>query len=172
MKLPIPKMMFEVCFFGGLMILVIGGVQYQVSRKQRTNFNDQLYIEDAKTVNSTRYRVLVGKDDTAGEYFIVEVLIRPMAYGLIQGKPGSDAAHYHTHQQERVRVKQGKLGYYIGHHSHVQAAEAGEEVVIKPGEAHVLFNAGGGSNGSELLLEVTHTPARHGEALYETLAGI
>jgi hypothetical protein len=31
-------------------------------------------------------------------------------------------------------VKQGKLGYYIGHHSHVQSAEAGEEVVIKPGE--------------------------------------
>jgi hypothetical protein len=39
------------------------------------------------------------------------------------------------------------------------------------GEAHMLFNAGGGSNGSELLLEVTHVPARHGEALYETLAG-
>jgi predicted component of type VI protein secretion system len=35
----------------------------------------------------------------------------------------------------------------------------------------MLFNAGGGSNGSELLLEVTHVPARHGEALYETLAG-
>jgi hypothetical protein len=50
------------------------------------------------------------------------------------GKPGSDAAHYHSNQQERIRVKQGKLGYYIGHHSHVQAAEAGEEVIIKPGE--------------------------------------
>ncbi|WIA28731.1 hypothetical protein OEZ86_011266 [Tetradesmus obliquus] len=131
-----------------------------------------IYIEDAKTGNSTRYRVLVGKDDTAGEYFTVEVLIRPTAYGLVKGKPGSDAAHYHSQQQERVRVKAGKLGYYIGHHSHVQAAEAGEEVLIKPGEAHALFNAGGGSNGSELLLEVTHSPARHGEALYETLAGL
>jgi hypothetical protein len=49
MKLPIPKFMFEICFFGGILILVAGGVQYQVSRKQRTNFNDQLYIEDAKT---------------------------------------------------------------------------------------------------------------------------
>ena len=37
------------------------------------------------TGNSTRYRVLVGKDDTAGEYFTVEVLIRPMAYGLVKG---------------------------------------------------------------------------------------
>jgi hypothetical protein len=49
MKLPIPKFMFEVCFFGGILILVAGGVQYQVSRKQRTSFNDQMYIEDAKT---------------------------------------------------------------------------------------------------------------------------
>jgi hypothetical protein len=53
---------------------------------------------------------------------------------LPAGKPGSDAAHYHSQQQERIRVKQGKLGYYIGHHSHVQSAEAGEEVIIKPGE--------------------------------------
>lgn len=40
-----------------------------------------------------------------------------------------------------------------------------------PGEAHTLFNAGGGVNGSDLLLEVTFTPARHGEQLFETLAG-
>jgi hypothetical protein len=36
-------------------------------------------------------------------------------------------------QEERVRVKQGKLGYFIGHQTHVQSAEADEEVVIKPG---------------------------------------
>jgi hypothetical protein len=30
--------------------------------------------------------VLAGKDDTAGEYFTVEVLIRAMAYGLIKGR--------------------------------------------------------------------------------------
>jgi hypothetical protein len=45
------------------------------------------------TGNSTRYRVLVGKDDTAGEYFTVEVLIRPMAYGLIKGKQGCWSLH-------------------------------------------------------------------------------
>jgi hypothetical protein len=32
-------------------------------------------------------------------------------------------------------VKQGKLGYFIGHQTHVQAAEAEEEVVIKAGGA-------------------------------------
>lgn len=49
-------------------------------------------------------------------------------------KPGSEAAHYHLFQTETVRVRQGKLGYFIGHQSHVQAAEAGAEVVIQPGE--------------------------------------
>jgi hypothetical protein len=35
----------------------------------------------------------------------------------------------------------------------------------------MLFNAGGGANGTDLLLKVTFTPARHGEQLFETLAG-
>lgn len=56
-------------------------------------------------------------------------------------KPGSEAPHYHLQQTERVRVKQGQLGYFIGHQTHVQAAEAGEEVVIKPG---VLVKTNGG----------------------------
>ena len=43
--------------------------------------------------------------------------------------------------------------------------------LFAPGESHLLFNAGGGSNGTDLLLEITHTPARHGEQLFETLAG-
>jgi hypothetical protein len=49
-------------------------------------------------------------------------------------KPGSEEPHYHLQQEERVRVKQGKLGYFIGHQTHVQSAEAEEEVVVKPGE--------------------------------------
>lgn len=39
------------------------------------------------------------------------------------------------------------------------------------GESHMLFNLGGGVNGTDLLLEITFTPARHGEQLFETLAG-
>jgi hypothetical protein len=35
----------------------------------------------------------------------------------------------------------------------------------------MLFNLGGGANGTDLLLEVTYTPARHGEQVFETLAG-
>lgn len=35
----------------------------------------------------------------------------------------------------------------------------------------MLFNAGGGADGTDLLLEITFKPARHGEQLFETLAG-
>lgn len=35
--------------------------------------------------NSTRYRVVVGREDTAGEYFTIEALIRAEAYGVIRG---------------------------------------------------------------------------------------
>jgi len=83
--------------------------------------------------NSTRYRVLVSKDDTAGEYFTIEMLIRPQAYGAVRDKPGLQPAHYHIIQEEHIKVKEGRLGYYIGHHTHVKAAEEGEEVVVKPG---------------------------------------
>lgn len=49
-------------------------------------------------------------------------------------KPGSEAPHYHLNQEEHIKVKQGKLGYFIGHQTHVKAAEMGEELTIKPGK--------------------------------------
>eukprot|EP00879_Flechtneria_rotunda_P032068 GHRR01035219.1.p1 GENE.GHRR01035219.1~~GHRR01035219.1.p1 ORF type:complete len:141 (+),score=15.37 GHRR01035219.1:575-997(+) len=129
-----PNLLFQALFVSGVGIIITGGIQWQVARKQRTSFNNSTYTEDSRNGNSIRYRVLVGKNDTAGDHFIVEALIRPQAYGVIPGKPGSDAPHYHLHQQERIKVKEGKLGYYVGHHMHVKAAEAGQEVIIKPGK--------------------------------------
>jgi hypothetical protein len=39
-----------------------------------------------------------------------------------------------------VVVKQGKLGYFIGHQHHVQSAEPGDkEVVVKPGGLHTAL---------------------------------
>jgi hypothetical protein len=35
--------------------------------------------------NSTRLRVLVGKEDSGGEFFTVELLIRPTAFGAVRG---------------------------------------------------------------------------------------
>lgn len=50
-------------------------------------------------------------------------------------KPGSEEPHYHLYQEEHIKVKQGKLGYFIGHQTHVQSAEVDQEVTIKPGGA-------------------------------------
>lgn len=36
--------------------------------------------------NGTRYRVLLGANDTGGEYFSVEVLMRKEAYGAVRGE--------------------------------------------------------------------------------------
>lgn len=38
--------------------------------------------------NGTRYRVLLGANDTGGEYFSVEVLMRKEAYGAVRGTQG------------------------------------------------------------------------------------
>lgn len=54
---------------------------------------------------------------------------------LCADKPGSELPHYHAFQEERVLVKEGKLGYFIGHQHHVQSAEAEQEVVVRPGDA-------------------------------------
>lgn len=40
--------LFQATFVLGVVILLTGGVQWQVARKQRTNFNDAIYIEDAQ----------------------------------------------------------------------------------------------------------------------------
>jgi hypothetical protein len=44
---PVPGWLFPPLFFAGVGILLAGGVQWQVGRIKRTNFNDQLYIEDS-----------------------------------------------------------------------------------------------------------------------------
>lgn len=48
-------------------------------------------------------------------------------------KPGSEEPHFHLNQEEHIKVKQGQLGYFIGHQMHVQSAGPDEEVTIKAG---------------------------------------
>lgn len=43
----IPGWLFQILFLGGVAVLLAGGVQWQVGRKKRTNFNDQIFIEDS-----------------------------------------------------------------------------------------------------------------------------
>eukprot|EP00877_Chromochloris_zofingiensis_P009577 jgi/Chrzof1/4873/Cz15g02130.t1 len=173
MKLPIPDSFVRAFIFGSVALLVASGVRFQVQRKVRTSFSTNAYIEDSQAGTGTRVRVAASTNDTAGEYFTVELLIRPQAYGQYKKLPGSQPAHLHLHQQESIEVHEGQLGYWIGNPVHHATAGQGDVVIIQQGEAHSIWNADGGSTGgSELLISVTHTPARHGEALFETLAGL
>lgn len=109
MKLPIPDSFVRAFIFGSVALLVASGVRFQVQRKVRTSFSTNAYIEDSQagtctvalgiTQNNsrlatkltvkvflcvgtgTRVRVAASTNDTAGEYFTVELLIRPQAYG-------------------------------------------------------------------------------------------
>lgn len=87
------------------------------------------------TGNQTRYRVITTAEETGGESFTIELLIREGAWGSDRKRPGSQPGHYHIHQDEHIEVKKGKLGYWRGHPD--LAAEAGPEdddVIIQPGE--------------------------------------
>jgi hypothetical protein len=53
--------------------------------------------------NSTRYRVLVSREDTAGDYFTIEVLIRANAYGFIRGEYGAAGAHRAARRERTAR---------------------------------------------------------------------
>jgi hypothetical protein len=43
----LPGWAFQILFVTGIAVFIAKGVQWQVGRKQRTNFNDQVYIEDS-----------------------------------------------------------------------------------------------------------------------------
>lgn len=56
-----------------------------VTRAAAAAASDGVAARRRRAGNSTRYRVLVGKNDTAGEYFTLEVLMRAQAYGAVRG---------------------------------------------------------------------------------------
>ncbi|GBF93193.1 hypothetical protein Rsub_05925 [Raphidocelis subcapitata] len=171
---PFPAFVVLSMAFGSVVLLMSTGVRWGVRRKVRTSFNGADYLEDSLAGNQTRYRVLATSEETGGESFTVEILIREGAYGATRGKPGSQPGHLHLQQDEQLEVKKGRLGYWRGHPSLAAEVAADDEdamVVIQQGEAHSLWNAGG-EGGGDLLLEATFRPAGKGEAFYETLAGL
>lgn len=83
----------------------------------------------------------------------------------IADKPGSEEPHYHMQQEERVVVKQGKLGYFIGHQHHVQSAEPGDkEVVVKPGGLQTAFGPLCAADELHLQLPVVRTACCNNQA--------
>ena len=125
-----PKLMLMLV---SMFVIMFSGVRWQVIRKKRTSFADLVHLEDSEFGNSTRYRVIAGAETTGGEYFAVEALVRPGAYGVWRGsgpggggglssaapspgsqRPGSEPPHSHAFQTEVVIVKSGMLGFWKG----------------------------------------------------------
>jgi hypothetical protein len=114
-----------------MLVILFCGVRLQVLRKKRTSLANAVHVEDSEFRNGTRFRVIAGAETTGGEYFVMEALVRPGAYGVWRAagaggggsggdgasaslRPGSEPPHSHAFQTEVVIVKSGMLGFWKG----------------------------------------------------------
>ena len=93
--------------------------------------------------------------DTAGEYVLVETIVRPDGFVA--------AAHVHPNQTERFEVLEGRLGLTVGGKDIV--ALPGDVACASPGTPHRFRNLGNGD--VRFLCEVR--PALAFESLIETM---
>jgi hypothetical protein len=133
-----------------LFLIMFSGVRWQVLRKKRTSFAEETHVEDSEFGNSTRFRVIAGAETTGGEYFVMEALVRPGAYGVWRGagpagggglssapmatahqRPGSEPPHSHAFQTEVVIVKSGMLGFWKGPRSGDEDGGGGGETAAR-----------------------------------------
>ena len=92
--------------------------------------------------------------ETGGEYVEIELRAEPDAFVA--------AAHVHPAQTERFEVIEGTLAVTVA--GKTVEAEAGDILVVEPGQAHKWWNAG---DGARLPLRVR--PALQFESLIETM---
>ena len=93
--------------------------------------------------------------DTNGEYVLIELRAEPQAVVA--------AAHVHPSQTETFEVLSGKLGAKVA--GRKIEAEAGDALVVEPGQAHKWWNAG----EDELVFRTEVRPALQFEQLIETM---
>jgi len=93
--------------------------------------------------------------ETGGEYVKIELRADPDAFVA--------AAHVHPAQTETFEVLQGRLGAKVA--GETVAAEAGDVLVVEPGQSHKWWNAGDG----ELVFRCEIRPALQFEQLIETM---
>eukprot|EP00775_Hariotina_reticulata_P004354 gene4354-4607_t len=138
---------------------------------ERADFSKLVYMEDSKTGNGSRYKVLTRAVEAGGAYYTVEILGRGSAPGFVLEFAASLPAHVHASQDEELVVKSGKLGYTRGGALRDRGvAGPGDTINIPKGTPHSLYNA---DNTTDVLYELTHRPAGAlGEAFFENLAGL
>lgn len=101
---------------------------------------------------------LASADQTAGRYLEIESSWR--------GHSVEPAAHYHPSQTETFTVRQGTLTIRLN--GQVRQLQAGEQLVIRPGEVHSMWNA-----GDEIAVANWKTePALRTEEFLRTMFGL
>lgn len=92
---------------------------------------------------------------TGGEYVLIELSAGPDAFVA--------AAHVHPAQTETFEVLEGELTAKVD--GTVRTAQAGDVLVVEPGQAHKWWNAG----ASRLVFRCEIRPALQFESLIETM---
>ena len=116
-------------------------------------------IEEGQTlsnpVTGERMTFIRTSASTGGEYVLVELVAAPDA--------SVAAAHVHPSQVETFEVVSGTLGAKVAGKQIV--AQAGDTLVVEPGQAHKWWNAG----SDELVFRCEIRPALQFESLIETM---
>ena len=100
-------------------------------------------------------RFITTSRETGGEYVEIELRAEPDAFVA--------AAHVHPAQTERFEVIEGTLAVTVA--GKTVEAEAGDILVVEPGQAHKWWNGG----DSELVFRCRVSPALQFESLIETM---
>jgi mannose-6-phosphate isomerase-like protein (cupin superfamily) len=106
-------------------------------------------------VTGERMTFLQTSAETDGEYVLIELHAEPQAFVA--------AAHVHPAQVETFEIVSGTLGAKVA--GKKLEAQAGDVLVVEPGQAHKWWNAGEG----ELVFRCELRPALRFESLIETM---
>lgn len=153
--------------FAFVIALVIGGSYIKNSKLVRPSVNEDVGVWDTEAGDAIRYTIMTRANDTGGDHYKVQLLIRPTASDFYPGKPGSSPMTILAHQSKRLLVTSGALGYELNGTQAVAAA--GQVVDVPAGTPHTLWNA---DPASDVAAELTVTPGTPDETYYENLAGI
>jgi quercetin dioxygenase-like cupin family protein len=110
------------------------------------------------SVTGERALLLLGSEDTGGEFVRAELWARP--HGRVAGP------HKHPHQTETFEVLGGRLGVRLG--TEKQSYRPGDKARVPPGTVHDWWAEGNGH--AHVLLEVR--PARRFEEMIVTVWGL
>jgi len=106
-------------------------------------------------VTGERMRFVEASDVTGGVYTLIELTLAPNGFVAM--------AHMHPYQTETFEIVSGSVGFKVD--GETVTAEAGDVVVVEPGQGHKFWNAG----DTEAVFRTEVRPSLNFEAMVKTM---